>query len=78
MGKAVPAPMQDQAVYSYIQQSRLRGVDPEAASAVLLLNLVREVHRTLSDIAGPMAASEVVDRAISRSLVTLPAPLHIV
>lgn len=76
MGKAVPALNQDQAVYNYIRETKMRGVSPEAASAVLLLNLVREVHSALSQVVGTDEATAAVDRAVVASSATL-SPLRL-
>jgi hypothetical protein len=59
-------------VSEYIAEARSLGVRPEEASAVLLLNLVRETHMILLRQHGPSVADEAIESATSRSLDAFP------
>jgi hypothetical protein len=52
----------------YLRSARTRRVSPEDASAILLLNLIREVHVCLSEAKGSEEADAAIDRAIERSM----------
>jgi hypothetical protein len=60
------------AVLAYMDEARYRGVAPESASAVLLLNVLREVHTFLSQQHGNTIADDIIQAAITKSTDAFP------